>query len=247
MATTKGGIVAQMTKNQTAAVSAANGIKAVLENPMVKEKFLKIFSDPHKADVFLASAMTLVAQKPELQGCTPKSILSCLSIAASFDMPVNQNLGYAYFVPYKGECTFQMGYKGYVAMAQRSGMMKSIVATEVYEGEIKNFNRFTETFEIGERTGNSVIGYYASFELVNGFKKCVFWKVEDVKAHAKRFSKTYSSSTSPWQTDFNAMACKTLLKALLSKYAPLSSEMQLGVSADGAKKLTLTTTVILQM
>ena len=109
--------------------------------------------------------------------------------------------------------------------------MKSIVSTEVYEGEIVNFNRFTETFETGERLSDAVVGYYASFELVNGFKKCVYWEKDAVLKHAKRFSKSFNSG--PWQTDFDAMAKKTVLSALLRTYSPLSTAMQRAVEFDG--------------
>lgn len=109
--------------------------------------------------------------------------------------------------------------------------MKFITMCPVYEGEIQNWNRFTETYEPGEKLSDNVVGYFASFELVNGFKKSAYWSKDDVIAHAKRFSKAFNSG--PWQTDFDAMACKTVLISIMKTYAPMSIEMQNAVEMDG--------------
>ena len=116
-------------------------------------------------------------------------------------------------------------------MAQRTGRMKFITMTPVYEGEIREWNRFTETYIPGEKLSDNVVGYFASFELTNGFKKAAYWSKDDVIAHAKRFSKAFNSG--PWQSDFNAMACKTVLLSIMKTYAPMSIEMQNAVETDG--------------
>ena len=108
--------------------------------------------------------------------------------------------------------------------------MKFITMTPVYEGELQYWNRFNETYTIGEKTSDEVVGYFAAFELVNGFKKATYWTKEDVIKHAKRFSKSYGSG--PWQTDFDAMACKTVLLSIMKTYAPVSVEMQKAFEAD---------------
>lgn len=108
--------------------------------------------------------------------------------------------------------------------------MKFITMTPVYEGEIRDWNRFTETYTPGEKLSDKVVGYFASFELLNGFKKSAYWTKEEVTAHARRFSKAFNSG--PWQTDFDAMACKTVLLSIMKTYAPLSIEMQQAVEAD---------------
>lgn len=109
--------------------------------------------------------------------------------------------------------------------------MKFITMTPVYEGEIQNWNRFTETYEPGEKLSDNVVGYFASFELLNGFKKSAYWTRDEVLAHAKRFSKSFNNG--PWQTDFDAMACKTVLISIMKTYAPMSIEMQNAVEMDG--------------
>lgn len=116
-------------------------------------------------------------------------------------------------------------------MAQRSGRMKFITMTPVYEGEIREWNRFTETYTPGERLSENIVGYFASFELLNGFKKASYWTRDEVIKHAKRFSKAFNSG--PWQTDFDAMACKTVLLSIMKTYAPLSIEMQSALEMDG--------------
>ena len=109
--------------------------------------------------------------------------------------------------------------------------MKFITMTPVYEGEMQYWNRFNETYTIGEKSSDEVVGYFAAFELINGFKKATYWTKEDVIKHAKRFSKSYGSG--PWQTDFDAMACKTVLLSIMKTYAPVSVEMQKAMEADG--------------
>ena len=225
-----GGLVA---KNQQQAVATAakaqNTLGVMVNSKGVQDRFEKMLGK--KAPAFLSSLLTMTNQNELLQKCNPQTVLSAAAIAASLDLPINPSLGFAWIVPYKTKAQFQMGYKGLIQLAQRSGLMKSIVSTEVYEGEIVNFNRFTETFETGERLSDAVVGYYASFELVNGFKKCVYWEKDAVLKHAKRFSKSFNSG--PWQTDFDAMAKKTVLSALLRTYSPLSTAMQRAVEFDG--------------
>lgn len=116
-------------------------------------------------------------------------------------------------------------------MAMRSGKMKSIVMTQVYEGEIENWNRFTETYTAGVKKSDEVVGYFARFETTNGFSKATYWTKAEVEAHAKRFSKAYNSG--PWKTDFDRMACKTVLLSIMKTYAPMSIEMQEALESDG--------------
>jgi recombination protein RecT len=103
--------------------------------------------------------------------------------------------------------------------------------TPVYAGEIRDWNRFTETYQAGEKESDEVVGYFASFELLNGFKKSTYWTKDEVIRHAKRFSKSFGSG--PWQSDFDAMACKTVLLSIMKTYAPMSIEMQEAMEADG--------------
>jgi recombination protein RecT len=151
------------------------------------------------------------------------------------DLPIDKNLGFAYIVPYKGQPTFQMGYKGYIQLAMRTGQYKTINACEVYEGEIKSINRFTGEIEFNEgRTSNTVVGYLAYFKLINGFEKYHYQTLEEIQRHAQKYSQGYGKSWSKWTTDFGPMALKTVLKQLLSKYGILSIDMQMGLQADQA-------------
>lgn len=200
-----------------------------------------------KAQTFVTSLTDIVSNDKMLQACDPNTIMFAGITAASMDLPLNKNLGYAYVIPYGNRdgkvAQFQMGYKGFVQLAMRSGQFARINATDVREGELKGFNRLTGdiTFDWDdnpERINKKVIGYVAYFRLINGFSKSMYMSVEEVEHHAKRYSQTYKSSNdnvrknSKWATDFDAMAKKTVLKLLLSKYAPLSLEMQTAVSAD---------------
>lgn len=230
MATTKGNLLAkQQEQQQVAKANSSYALGLIIQTESVRDRFHKMLGD--KAPKFLSSLLTLANQNKNLQRCHPQTVLSSAAIAASLDLPINPSLGFAWIVPYGNTATFQCGYKGLIQLAQRSGMMKTIISTEVYEGEIENWNRFTETFKAGEKKSDKVVGFYAAFELVNGFKKCAYMTTEEMTAHAKRFSKSFNSG--PWQTDYTAMGKKTLLAAILRTFAPMSTEMQLAVEADG--------------
>ena len=217
--------------NNTNAVAAkaASGLGVMIGSKSVQERFEKMLGK--KSAGFLSSLLTLVNNNNLLQKANPTSVLAAAATAASLDLPVNPSLGLAWIVPYGNGAQFQLGYRGAIALAMRSGQMKSIVMTEVYEGECKCWNRFTETFEFGDRVSDNIIGYYARFETVNGFVKATFWTKEEVLKHAKRFSKSFNRG--PWQTDFDAMAKKTVLLSIIKTYAPMSIEMQSAFESDG--------------
>ena len=216
--------------NNTNAVAAkaASGLGVMIGSKSVQERFEKMLGK--KSAGFLSSLLTLVNNNNLLQKANPTSVLAAAATAASLDLPVNPSLGLAWIVPYGNGAQFQLGYRGAIALAMRSGQMKSIVMTEVYEGECKCWNRFTETFEVGDRVSDNIIGYYARFETVNGFVKATFWTKEEVLKHAKRFSKSFNRG--PWQTDFDAMAKKTVLLSIIKTYAPMSIEMQSAFESD---------------
>jgi len=232
---TNGGIAA-MKASQVAANKAASTVGVLINTADVRERFSKMLGN--KSEAFLSSLLTLTNQNTMLQKCAPTTVLSAAAIAASLELPINPSLGMAWIIPYGNTAQFQLGVKGLIQLAMRSGQMKSIITTEVYEGEIRNWNRFTETFTPGEKISDNVVGYYAAFELVNGFKKAAYWTVEAVTAHAKRFSKTFNNG--PWKTDFNAMAKKTVLKAILSAFAPMSTKMQEGIAAEADEPMVNT-------
>ena len=227
MATVNG--LTKTNNTNAVATKAASGLGVMIGSKSVQERFEKMLGK--KSAGFLSSLLTLVNNNNLLQKANPTSVLAAAATAASLDLPVNPSLGLAWIVPYGNGAQFQLGYRGAIALAMRSGQMKSIVMTEVYEGECKCWNRFTETFEFGDRVSDNIIGYYARFETVNGFVKATFWTKEEVLKHAKRFSKSFNRG--PWQTDFDAMAKKTVLLSIIKTYAPMSIEMQSAFESDG--------------
>lgn len=202
-----------------------------------------------KKQEFVNNVTALVANDAALQECEPLSIMYSAIKATALDLPLDKNLGFAYVIPYdnkkKGvkEAQFQMGYKGFVQLAIRSGQFKTINVTEVRKGEIIDTDLLTGEVKL-QRLPNretlSVVGYIAYFRLTNGFEKTLFMSVDDMNLHAMQYSQTYKSSNkyvkenSKWTTDFDAMAKKTVLKLLLNRYAPLSVEMRNAITADQA-------------
>ena len=228
MANIKGGLV----KKDNAAVAGAKAPSALgvmIGSASVQERFNKMLGD--KSAGFLSSLLSLVNNNKLLAKADPKTVLAGAATAAALDLPINPSLGQAWLVPYGNGAQFQLGYKGVIALAQRTGQIKSIVMTPVYEGEIRDWNRFTETYSYGEKTSDSIVGYFARFELVNGFAKATYWTKDEVIAHAKRFSKAFGNG--PWKTDFDKMACKVVLMSIMKTYCPMSVEMQKAFTADG--------------
>ena len=202
-----------------------------------------------KRSSFVNNLTALVANNKNLQECDPLSVMYAGIKATALDLPLDPNLGFAYVIPYrnnrenKTEAQFQIGYKGFVQLAIRSGQFQTINVAEVKEGEYLDEDLVTGEIKfkkLPDRDQLPTIGYVAYFRLTNGFEKMSYSSVEQIDAHAKKYSQTYSSSkeyirnNSKWATDFDAMAKKTVLKLLLSKYAPMSVEMQSAVISDQA-------------
>jgi recombination protein RecT len=198
----------------------------------VQRKFEKLLGQ--KSAGFISSVLQTVNNNKLLASADPATILNAAATAASLDLPINQSLGRAWIVPFKGQAQFQIGYKGFVELAQRTGQYRSINAIEIYENQYKGFNALTEEIDadFSVEGKGAVVGYAAYFELLNGFKKTVFWSKDKVEQHAKRFSKSFGNG--PWKTDFDAMAKKTVLKHTLSNWGILSIEMQTAQLADQA-------------
>jgi recombination protein RecT len=216
--------------------SAALMVRDLLSKDSYKRRFEEVLRD--KAAPFLAS-ITQAAQSYALSKCEPKSIIAAAFTAATLDLPIDKNLGIAHLVPYKGVAQFQMGYKGFIQLALRTGVYRSINDAIIYEGELVSYDELFGELKIdrSKRKSDKVIGYAATFKLLNGFEKVVYWPVERVRAHAKRFSKAIGKADSPWNTNFDAMALKTVIKAMLSKYGVLSVQMQKALVHDqGSQK-----------
>lgn len=232
MATTKG---IELKKNNIVAQKEAKTVKGMLETPAFKKKFEEMLGK--KAAGFISSIIAVTNSSNYLMKADPATVIGAAAQAAMLDLPINQSLGFAYIVPYKGTAQFQLGYKGYIQLAQRSGQYVDIGAKTVYEGELEYENRLLDKFRFGERTSDKVIGYLAYFRLTNGFEKMLYMTIDEAQAHAKKYSQNYKGGTDKWGlADFNVMAEKTVLKRLLSKYGPLSIEsvqMSQALANDG--------------
>lgn len=202
-----------------------------------------------KKSSFVNNITALVSNSAALQACEPASVIFAATKATALDLPLDPNLGFAYVIPYNNrrdgtqQAQFQIGYKGFIQLAIRSGQFKTLNVTEVRRGEVESFDLLTGEVRFTakpNRESLSVVGYAAYFRLTNGFEKTLYATVEEIDAHAKKYSQTYSSKnpnvakSSKWATDFDAMAKKTALKLLLSKYAPMSVEMQSAITSDQA-------------
>ena len=201
------------------------GYKKMLENTI---------NDRKTRETFVTNMITMVSQNKLLAECDATSLVSAGLQAVNLGLPLSPTLGFAWVVPYKGHAQFQIGWKGLVQLAIRSGQFQHIDCGPVYEGEFTGYSDDREpTFKWDDsKHGGRVTGYYATFRLVNGFKKTIYWTADEVTKHKQKFSR--AGVNSPWVTNFDAMACKTVLRSLLSKWAPVSidSPIQKALQVD---------------
>lgn len=180
------------------------------------------------AAAFASEVAISVMGNKALENASLSSVVVEATKASALGLSLLPTVGEAYLVPYKGQAQFQLGYKGLVQLAMRSGQMKSFGTVKVYEGEHPRWDKYSQELHTdGDETGE-VVGYYAQFTLINGFKKADYWTKSAVEEHRSRFSK---SKSGPWSTDFDAMAQKTVLKSIL-QYAPKSSEMTRAMASE---------------
>lgn len=219
-------------------------LKDVMKAPSIKEQFDNVLKE--NSAVFVASIIDLYNSDKSLQKCAPQQVVMEALKAAVLKLPINKSLGFAYIVPYnesykddagkwqkKQVPQMQIGYKGLIQLAMRTGQYRIINADAVYEGELRTVNKLTGEIDMsGQKTSDKVVGYFAHIEMLNGFTKTLFSTMDKVIAHAKKYSKSYSNEKSPWVTEFDAMAIKTVLRNLLSHYGFLSVEMIGAMDAD---------------
>ena len=226
-------------------------LKTFFESANVQNKIKELVGK--NAATFATSVMQIANSNSMLKTADPMSIFNAACMAATLNLPLQNGLGFAYIVPFrnnkekKTEAQFQIGYKGFIQLAQRSGQFKRLVALPVYKKQLlkKDFiNGFEFDWEKEPEEGELPIGYYAYFKLMNEFSAELYMTHEEINAHAKKYSQTYRTyldkkakgqwAQSVWAENFEAMALKTVIKLLLSKQAPLSVEMQQAVLADQA-------------
>lgn len=199
-------------------------LKEVLNTDSVREQFENALEE--NTGSFISSIIDLYNNDNYLQKCDPQKVVMEALKAATLQLPINKQLGFAYIVPYNNKPEFQIGYKGYIQLAMRTGKYKYLNADVIYEGEEIEEDRLTGNISItGEKEGDEVKGYFAYMELNNGFSKTVYMSKQEVIKHAKQYSQSYNNKSSAWQTNFDQMAKKTVLRKLLSKYGIMSTEM----------------------
>lgn len=224
---------------QTAAQT--RDLKAMLASPAVTGRISEVLGK--KAASFSTSLLQVCRSNALLQQAEPMSVIAAAMTAATLDLPLNQSLGFAYIVPFRNgktghqEAQFQIGYKGFIQLAMRSGQMKRIVAEPIYEAQIISRNPikgYEFDFDRQPEKHEAPAGYYAYMELINGFTAEAYMTTTQIQEHAARYSQTAKKGYGVWKDNFDAMALKTVLKKLLTKYAPMSVEMQQAVISDQA-------------
>lgn len=226
-----------MYNNSNAAMVQQNNTRALrttfeqaLNRDVIKSKFKEVLNK--NAEGFMSSLLALVKNNDLLLKAEPNTVIAAAMQAATLKLPINQNLGLAYIVPYyngktkRNEAQFQMGWKGYVQLAERTGQYKTINASVVYEGQIEEIDFITGNIIKGKRISNKIVGYVAYIEFLNGFSKTLYMDRDEMEEHAKTYSQSYKKGFGVWKDNFNAMALKTVTKQLISKYGIMSIEME---------------------
>ena len=223
-----------MSNTQVATQQKNMSLGELMHSPAVVGKLNEVWNSPQMANSFMSSVISVANGNPQLRNAEPMSIIGAAMVAATMQLQVIPTLGQCYIIPYGKKAQFQVGYLGLLQLCQRSGQFKKILAAPVHEGEYVSGDEFDEeyVFDKKQKKSDKVIGYMAKFELLNGFTKVAYWDIEKVKAHATKFSQAFRAGfNSPWKSDFDAMAQKTVLKSIL-KFAPKSIEMQNAVTFD---------------
>jgi recombination protein RecT len=212
--------------------NVALNLSQYLRNDNVVKRLNQLVGD--NAEKWISTILTVGTSSPQLRECDPKTIVHAAIQSISLKLDIDKNLGFAHIVPYGKVAQFQMGYKGFIQLAIRSGKYQTINADMVYEGEIEKPNKLTGELIINEdnKKSDKIIGYFAYFKTTNGFEKSLYMTKEQIEKHAKTYSKSFNNEKGRWKLDFDKMALKTVLKALLSKYGILSIDMQNAIKTD---------------
>ena len=233
--------------NSLAKRQQKTSLTAYLTNDAVKNQINNVIGGKNGSR-FVSSIISAVQVNPALQESTNPSILSAALLGESLKLSPSPQLGQYYMVPFnnnkKGykEAQFQLGYKGYIQLAIRSGQYKKLNVLAIKEGELVRFDPLNEEIEVNlihdeeVREETETIGYYAMFEYTNGFKKAMYWSKKKMEAHALKYSKGYQAKKGYtfWEKDFDAMAYKTMLRQLISKWGIMSIDMLSAMDADMA-------------
>lgn len=222
--------------------------QVVIKSEAVQKNIMNTLGSATRAKSFTASIISAVSTNPDLQQCDAYTIISAALLGDSLRLSPSPQLGQYYMVPFANknkpfpDAQFILGYKGYIQLAIRSGQYKRINVLAIKKDELISYNPLDEEINVNliddevERENTETIGYYAMFELVNGFKKSLYWSKGKMESHALQYSKGYHAKKGYtfWEKDFDGMAYKTMLRQLLSKWGVLSIEMQKALKADMA-------------
>ena len=217
-----------------------------IQTDVYKRLIQNTLGDPKRAARFVSAVSSAVATNPDLQACDTGTILSSAFVGEGLNLSPSPQLGQYYLVPFNDNknkrkvATFQIGYKGYIQLAIRSGQYKRLNVLEIKEGELVSYDPLNEEIEFNliqdgaEREKAETVGYYAMFEYLNGFRKILYWSKDKMEAHALRYSAGYKAKKGYtfWEKDFDAMAKKTMLRQLISKWGVMSAEMQTALERD---------------
>ena len=248
------------------------GLTTYLTQDAVKNQINSIIGGKN-GDKFITAIVSAVQANPALQECTNQSILSAALLGQSLNLSPSPQMSFYYLVPYNSKqemidergnkvkvdvkvAQFQLGYKGYVQLATRSGVYRKLNVLAIKEGELVKFDPLNEEIEVNlipdeeKRENTPTVAYYAMFEYLNGFKKAICWSKSKMLAHADRYSKAFNKEvyqkiqegkipqsemwkySSPWYASFDDMACKTMLRQLISRWGLMSSELEKAYTSD---------------
>lgn len=236
--------------NSLAKSKSRLGMTAYLTQDAVKNQINSVVGGKNGTR-FISSVVSAVNNNPMLQECSNQSILSAALLGESLNLSPSPQLGQYYMVPFndakKGKVAqFQLGYKGYIQLAIRSGQYKKLNVLAIKQGELIKFDPLNEEIDVKliedeeQREKAETIGYYAMFEYVNGFRKAIYWSKAKMEAHALKYSQGYAAdkrkgtSWTFWSKDFDGMAYKTMLRQLISKWGIMSIEMVTAIDSDMA-------------
>lgn len=221
-----------------------NSLSAYLSQDAVRNKINEVIGGKN-GQRFISAIVSATTTNPALQECSNGSILSAALLGESLKLSPSPQLGQYYLVPYKDKdkgkvAQFQLGYKGYIQLALRSGQYKKLNVMAIKEGELVRFDPLNEEIEVNliqdelERENAKTVGYFAMFEYLNGFRKSMYWSREKMEAHALKYSAGYRAKKGYtfWEKDFDGMAFKTMLRQLISKWGIMSIEMQQAYTSD---------------
>ena len=241
-----------MSKNEVQTTTTPKmPFSAYITSDGIKNKINNIIGDENSGKRFISSIISAVSTNSTLSQCDQPSIVSGALLGEALKLSPSPQLGQYYLVPFKDKdkglvATFQLGYKGYIQLAIRSGQYKKLNVLAIKEGELINYDPLNEEIEVklieneAEREKAKTIGYYAMFEYVNGFRKSIYWSKEKMEAHALQYSQGYKSDKKNktaytfWSKDFDGMAYKTMLRQLISKWGIMSIDMQTAYESDMA-------------